>query len=148
MTIRERRILLAEDDENDIELTLAALDEHKLADLVDVARDGVEALDYLYRRGAHAGRESPSPVLLLLDLKMPRLDGLDVLRQVRRDPLLRTMPVVVLTSSREVPDISNCYELGANAYVVKPVKFEDFVKAVSRLGLFWIVINQLPLSAT
>lgn len=140
--------MLAEDDENDIELTLAALDEHKLANFVDVARDGVEALDYLFRRGAHAGRKSPSPVLVLLDLKMPRVDGLDVLRQVRRDPLLRTMPVVVLTSSREAPDISNCYELGVNAYVVKPVKFEDFVKAVSQLGLFWIRINQPPLSAT
>jgi CheY-like chemotaxis protein len=148
MTIGEGRILLAEDDENDIELTLAALDEHKLANFVDVARDGVEALDYLFRRGAHAGRKSPSPVLVLLDLKMPRVDGLDVLRQVRRDPLLRTMPVVVLTSSREAPDISNCYELGVNAYVVKPVKFEDFVKAVSQLGSFWILINQPPLSAT
>ena len=147
MTIRERRILLAEDDENDIELTLAALDEHKLAKVVDVVRDGGEALDYLYRRGAHTGRESPSPVLVLLDLKIPKIDGLDVLRRIKGDPLLRTMPVVVLTSSREAPDVSSCYELGANAYVTKPVKFEDFVKAVSELGLFWMLINEPPLSA-
>lgn len=146
MTMRERRILLAEDDENDIELTLAALDAHKLANIVDVVHDGAEALDYLYRRGAHAGRVSPSPVLVLLDLKMPKIDGLDVLRQIKSDSLLRTMPVVVLTSSREAPDVSSCYELGANAYVTKPVKFEDFVKAVSQLGLFWMLINEPPLS--
>jgi len=144
MTIREHRLLLAEDDENDIELTLAALDKHKLANIVDVVRDGAEALDYLYRRGAHAGRVSPSPVLVLLDLKMPKVDGLDVLRQIKGDPLLRTMPVVVLTSSREGPDVSNSYQLGVNAYVTKPVKFEDFVKAVSELGLFWMLINEPP----
>lgn len=138
------RILLAEDNANDIELTLKALSGHNLANQVDVVRDGAEALDYLYRRGAHAGRADNDPVLVLLDLKMPKLDGLEVLRRIKADAALKSIPVVVLTSSREEPDVAASYELGVNAYVVKPVKFDDFIEAVSELGLFWVVINEPP----
>ena len=115
-----KEILLAEDDPRDIELTLAALEEHNLANKVVVARDGVEALDYLYRRGQFAGRPAGHPVVVLLDLKMPKVDGLEVLRQVKDDPLLKTIPIVVLTSSRQDQDIVESYRLGVNAYVVKP----------------------------
>jgi len=135
------RILLAEDNANDVELTLAALGEHNLAGRVDVVRDGAEALDYLRRQGAHAGRRG-DPVLMLLDLKMPKMDGFDVLRQVKSDPALKSIPVVALTSSRDGPDVRQCYELGVNAYVVKPVRFEDFARAVKELGLFWLLINE------
>ena len=139
-----RRILLAEDSENDIELTLAALAEHGLVNQVDVARDGEEALDYLYRRGAYAGRTPGNPIVLLVDLKMPKVDGLEVLRQVKSDPALKGIPVVMLTSSREEGDLLRSYELGVNAYVVKPVEFSDFVGAVSRLGGFWALVNETP----
>lgn len=139
-----RQILVAEDSENDVELTLAALREHRLANEIVVARDGVEALDYLYCRGSHAGRPRENPALILLDLKMPRVDGLQVLREVKRDPALRTIPVVVLTSSREEQDLVQTYDLGVNAYVVKPVDFKGFVDAVKALGQFWAVINEAP----
>jgi two-component system, response regulator len=139
-----RRILMAEDSANDIELTLAALGEHRLANHVDVARDGEEALDYLYRRGAYAARPPGNPAVLLLDLKMPKVDGLEVLRQVKSDPALKTIPVVMLTSSREEGDVLRSYELGVNAYVVKPVEFADFMDAVRQLGGFWAVINETP----
>lgn len=138
-----KRILLVEDSEHDVELTLAALEEH-LANRVDVARDGVEALDYLYRRGAFASRGAEDPVVVLLDLKMPRLDGLEVLRQVKGDAALRSIPVVMLTSSREERDLVESYRLGANAYVVKPVDFQQFADAVRQLGVFWAVVNEPP----
>ena len=138
------RILLAEDSAQDIELTLNALAEHNITNSVTVARDGAEALDYLCKRGKFAGRANGNPVLLLLDLKMPKVDGLEVLRAVKSDPRLRTIPVVVLTSSREEQDVVRSYELGVNAYVVKPVEFDQFIRAVRDLGLFWLLINETP----
>lgn len=139
-----RPILLAEDNPNDIELILAALQEAHLVNEIVVARDGVEALDFLYRRGAHAGRTSPQPAVILLDLKMPRIDGREVLRQIRADPQLHTLPIVVLTSSREESDLLQTYQLGVNAYVVKPVGFEEFISAVGKLGVFWALLNESP----
>lgn len=139
-----RRILLAEDSLNDVELTLAALAEHRLANQVDVVSDGAEALDYLYQRGAYTTRAAGTPAVLLLDLKMPKVSGLEVLRQIKGDPLLKTIPVVMLTSSREEADLATSYELGANAYVVKPVEFGDFMKAVRQLGGFWALVNEPP----
>ena len=139
-----RKILLAEDSENDVELTLAALATHHVANEVVVVRDGEEALDYLHRRGAYASRHPENPALVLLDLKMPRVDGIEVLRDVKGTPSLRTIPVVVLTSSREEQDLVRTYDLGVNAYVVKPVAFRDFMDAVKSLGQFWAVINEVP----
>ncbi len=139
-----KRILLAEDDPKDVELTLNALSEHNLANDVLVVRDGVEALDYLYHRGEFATRPDGNPVLILLDLKMPRMDGIDVLKQLKSDAKMRTIPIVVLTSSRESHDLENCYQHGANAYVVKPVKFADFIEAVKQIGIFWALINEPP----
>ncbi|HUG10706.1 MAG TPA: response regulator [Opitutaceae bacterium] len=139
-----RRILLVEDNLRDIDLTLAALDEHHLANEVVVARDGIEALDYLYARGKFAGREPGLPAVMLLDIKMPRMNGLEVLRQMKGDPALRVLPVVMLTSSREEPDLAASYDLGANAYVVKPVDFQQFVDAVKQVGAFWAVLNEAP----
>ena len=144
MMAKVKRILLAEDNANDVELTLAALDHHNLANEVIVARDGEEALDYLYRRGAFKMREDGNPAVMLLDLKMPKVDGMEVLRQVKADPDLKTVPVVVLTSSREDRDLVASYDLGVNAYVVKPVDFHQFVNAVKELGAFWAVINEAP----
>jgi CheY-like chemotaxis protein len=138
------RILLAEDSAQDIELTLNALAEHNLTNSVTVARDGAEALDYLCKRGKFSGRENGNPALLLLDLKMPKVDGLEVLRTVKSDPRLRTIPVVVLSSSREEQDVVRSYELGVNAYVVKPVEFDKFLRAVRDLGLFWMLVNEPP----
>lgn len=138
------RILLAEDDPRDIELTLEALGQHHLLNKVDVVRDGEQALDYLFCRGAFERRPGGAPVVILLDLKMPKLDGLEVLRQVKRDPQLQVIPVVVLTSSREESDVAASYNLGTNAYVVKPVNFEDFVHAVADLGAFWALLNEPP----
>ena len=137
-----KRILLAEDDPKDIELTINALAEHNLANDVQVARDGAEALDYLYRRGEFADRPDGNPVLILLDLKMPRLGGVEVLRQLKSDKTLRTIPVVILTSSRESRDLETCYQLGSNAYVVKPVIFSDFIEAVKAIGVFFALINE------
>ncbi len=139
-----RRILLVEDNLKDIDLTLAALNENRLANEVVVARDGVEALDYLYSRGKYAGREPGFPAVMLLDIKMPRLNGLEVLRQIKVDPLLKLLPVVMLTSSREEPDLAASYALGVNAYVVKPVDFSQFVDAVRQVGAFWAVLNEPP----
>jgi CheY-like chemotaxis protein len=143
-----RRILLVEDNLRDIDLTLAALDEHHLANEVIVARDGTEALDYLYARGKFAGREPGAPAVILLDIKMPRMNGIEVLKEMKGDPKLRILPVVMLTSSREEPDLSTCYDLGANAYVVKPVDFQQFVDAVKQVGAFWAVLNEPPPSPT
>jgi CheY-like chemotaxis protein len=137
-------ILYAEDDERDIELTMEALGEHNLANSVKVVRDGEEALDCLYRRGAYKDRDGEDPVLILLDIKMPKVDGLQVLRQIKSDRRLKTIPVVVLTSSREERDLAESYQLGVNAYVVKPVDFENFLEAVKEIGLFWVLLNELP----
>lgn len=138
---RIKRILLAEDSEPDVELTLAALEEYHLANEVVVARDGAEALDYLYQRGKFAG-EASRPVVVMLDLKMPRVDGLEVLRQMKSDPELKRIPVVMITSSREEQDLVRSYDLGVNAYVVKPVDFQKFVESIKQVGFFWAVINE------
>jgi len=140
-----RSILLAEDSPQDIELTLEALKEHNLANRVVVVHDGVEVLEYLNRRGAYCDREGDDPVVLLLDIKMPRMDGLEALRRIRSDPDFKTLPVVILTSSREEQDVVASYELGVNAYVVKPVEFAAFMEAVRNLGVFWAVVNEPPI---
>jgi CheY-like chemotaxis protein len=139
-----KRILLAEDSEQDVELTLAALAEHNLANEVVVARDGEEALDYLHQRGKFAGHANGQPVVVLLDLKMPKVDGLEVLRQMRADPVLKHMPVVMITSSREEQDLIRSYQLGVNAYVVKPVDFHQFVESIKQVGFFWAIVNEPP----
>jgi CheY-like chemotaxis protein len=139
-----KRIMLVEDDERDVELTLAALDEFNLANEVAVASDGEEALDYLYRRGKFKGRSLDDPAVVLLDLKMPKVDGLEVLRTMKSDERLSVIPVVVLSSSAEERDVVESYKLGVNAYVVKPVDIQQFVEAVRRLGLFWAVVNKPP----
>ena len=142
-----RRILLVEDSDNDAELVLTALSQNNLANEVIVVRDGVEALDYLYRRGMFRLRMEGNPVVVLLDLKLPKIDGMEVLAQLKSDPVMRVVPIVVLTSSREEPDLRRCYELGVNAYVVKPVDFHEFVDAIRGVGLFWAVINQPPIGS-
>ena len=141
---RFRRILLVEDEENDRELTIHSLASAGLVNVVDAVRDGEEALSYLRRLNVHANRGHDQPLLVMLDLKMPKVDGIEVLRQMRNDPELRLIPVVVLTSSKEDSDLRRCYELGVNAYVVKPVDFNQFVSAVKQLGLFWAVLNEPP----
>jgi CheY-like chemotaxis protein len=138
------RILLVEDDPKDVELTLTTLEEYNLANEIVVTRDGKEALDYLYRRGAFVTRPNGNPAVLLLDLKLPRVDGLEVLQQVKSDDKLRMIPVVVLTSSHEERDMVASYALGVNAYVVKPVDFYEFVNAIRELGVFWAIINEPP----
>ena len=137
-------ILLVEDNPRDLELTLVALERSQLANEVIVVRDGAEALDYLLRRGDFATRAEGNPAVMLLDLKLPRIDGLEVLKFVRDTEALRSIPVVMLTSSREEPDLNRAYELGVNAYVVKPVEFKEFVTAISDLGIFWAVLNEPP----
>ena len=139
-----KRVLLAEDSAKDVELTLEALGEHRLANEVVVARDGAEAWDYLTCRGKFASRPAGNPAVVLLDLKMPKMDGLEVLKCMRADERLKAVPVVMLTSSNEERDVVKSYELGVNAYVVKPVAFEDFIMAIKNLGLFWAVVNQPP----
>jgi CheY-like chemotaxis protein len=138
------RILIVEDDPNDVELTLTALEEYKLANEVVVTRDGEEALDYLYYRGKFKTRSNGNPAVLLLDLKLPKRDGREVLQQIKSDEKLKMIPVVVLTSSHEEKDVVASYKLGVNAYVVKPVDFHEFVNAVKELGVFWAVINEPP----
>lgn len=137
-----KSILLAEDNSKDVELTLTALAEHNLANEVIVARDGEEALDYLLRRGRFRERPEDNPAVILLDLKMPRVDGLEVLRRIKSNDRLKTIPVVMLTSSREEGDLIESYRLGINAYVVKPVGFDQFVEAVRRIGAFWAILNE------
>ena len=138
------RILIVEDDPNDVELTLTALGEYNLANEVVVTRDGQQALDYLYCKGEFAARPSDNPAVMLLDLKLPKIDGLEVLQQIKTDPKLKLIPVVVLTSSHEERDKMRSYSLGVNAYVVKPVDFHEFVNAVKELGVFWAVVNEPP----
>ncbi len=139
-----KRILLVDDSAHDVELTLAALEQNRLANEVVVARDGEEALDYLHRRGIFKLRSEGHPAVVLLDLKLPKIDGLEVLKQIKSDEELRAVPVVMLTSSREEKDLVQSYNLGVNAYVVKPVDFHEFVDSLKELGLFWAVINQPP----
>lgn len=139
-----KKILIAEDDKNDVELTLTALEEFNLANVVVVVNDGEEALDYLYCRGKYANRIKGNPAVIFLDIKMPKVTGLEVLKQIKSDDNLKMVPAVILTSSREERDLVEGYKLGANAYVVKPVDFEEFIRAVKQLGLFWAVINEPP----
>jgi len=141
---RTHRILLVDDSPQDTEMALDALQTYNLANEVVTLRDGAEALDYLYRRGQFAGRTNGNPTVILLDLKMPKVDGLEVLRQIKNDPELKIIPVVMMTSSIEERDLLHSYQNGANAYVVKPVKFQEFVEAVKQVGLFWIVLNEPP----
>jgi CheY-like chemotaxis protein len=138
------RILMVEDDPKDVELTLTALEDYNLTNEVVVTRDGEEALDYLYCRGSFKMRTSENPAVLLLDLKLPKIDGLEVLQQIKSDEKLKMIPVVVLTSSREERDMVASYKLGVNAYVVKPVDFHEFVNAIKELGVFWAIINEPP----
>ena len=144
MMIDLKKILLVEDNQNDLELTIEALSEHNLANRVVALSDGVEALDYLFYRGAYANRAVENPAVILLDIKMPRMDGIEVLEEIKSNDELKKIPIVMLTSSREEPDLKKCYNLGVNAYVVKPVNFRDFFDVVKQLGVFWAVINQLP----
>jgi CheY-like chemotaxis protein len=139
-----RPILLVEDNPRDLELTLAALAKCQLANDIVVARDGAEALDFLYARGEHAERTPGDPAVVLLDLKLPKIDGLEVLETVKRDPHQRQIPVVMLTSSREERDLVRSYELGVNAFVVKPVDFNAFFEAIQDLGMFWAILNEPP----
>lgn len=141
-------ILLVEDNPHDLELTLVALERSQLANEVVVVRDGAEALDYLFRRNEYADRIEGNPAVLLLDLKLPKIDGLEVLMNIRNTESLRSIPVVMLTSSREEPDLDRAYQLGVNAYVVKPVDFKEFVGAISDLGIFWAVLNEPPPGST
>jgi len=137
-------ILLVEDNPHDLELTLVALAKSQLANEVVVVRDGAEALDYLMRRGEFAERAEGNPAVTLLDLKLPKIDGLEVLAEIRKTATLKSMPVVMLTSSKEEQDLVRSYELGVNAYVVKPVEFNEFVRAIGDLGIFWAVLNEPP----
>jgi CheY-like chemotaxis protein len=144
MNVSLKSILLVDDSPRDTELVLEALAQNNLANEVVALRDGAEALDYLYRRGAFAARSEGNPAVVLLDLKMPKVDGIEVLRQIKGDSQLKTIHVVMLTSSCEEKDLVNSYQLGSNAYIVKPVGFQDFVGAVKQLGAFWAVINEPP----
>jgi DNA-binding response OmpR family regulator len=138
------RILIVEDDPNDVELTMTALTDYNLANEVVITRDGQQALDYLYCRGEFSARPAGNPAVMLLDLKLPRVGGLEVLQQIKSDERLKMIPVVVLTSSHEEKDMMRSYKLGVNAYVVKPVDFHEFVNAVKELGVFWAIINEPP----
>jgi len=140
--MKPKHILLVDDSPRDIELALAALREYHVANAVVTLRDGAEALDYLFRRGEFAGRHDDDPTVVLLDLKMPRVNGLEVLRQLKADPHLKLIPVVMMTSSREDQDLLASYRLGVNAYVVKPLNFHEFMDAIKVLGAFWIVLNE------
>jgi CheY-like chemotaxis protein len=139
-----RHILIAEDDPRDLELSMAALEEYNLANKIIVVHDGEELLDYLYRRGKFGTRTPDNPAVVLLDLKMPKVTGIEVLKIIKADERLKSIPIVVLTSSREEPDLIECYRLGVNAYVVKPVDFTEFMKAVKLLGVFWVAVNEPP----
>jgi len=139
-----KTILLAEDNQNDVDLTILALSEYNLANNIVVVNDGVEVLEYLTSQGKFKGRKPGYPAVILLDLKMPRLDGIGVLKDIKSDPVLKQIPVVMVTSSREETDLVQSYKLGVNAYVVKPVDFSQFIDAIKQLGAFWAVLNELP----
>ena len=139
-----KHILLAEDDPRDAKLTMAALEEYNLANKVFHVTDGEQVLDYLYCQGKFKLRNGGNPVAVLLDLKMPKVDGIEVLKAIKSDPKLKTIPIIILSSSRETPDLTDCYEFGVNAYVVKPVDFSEFAKAVKQLGIFWAAVNEPP----
>lgn len=139
-----KTILLVEDNPQDVELTIEALRENNLANQVVAASDGVEAMEYLNYEGKFKNREKGNPTVILLDIKMPRMDGIEVLEAIRSNEKLKTIPIVMLTSSREEPDLKKCYALGVNAYVVKPVDFKDFMTAVKQIGIFWAILNELP----
>jgi two-component system response regulator len=142
--MKPKRILLVDDSPRDVEMALDALEQYNLGNEVVTLRDGAEALDYLFRRGEFAGRDSANPAVILLDLKMPKVDGLEVLRQVKGDDMLKVIPVVVMTSSREDQDIVDSYRLGVNAYIVKPLNFHEFVDAMKIVGAFWVILNEPP----
>lgn len=142
--INLRKILLVEDNPNDIELTIEALSECNLANRMVVLNDGVQAMEYLQYKGEYQNREVEDPAVILLDIKMPRMDGIEVLQEVKNDPQLKIIPVVMLTSSREEPDLKKCYELGVNAYIVKPVNIKDFFESVKSVGIFWALLNEVP----
>jgi two-component system, response regulator len=145
MTDSDVEILLVEDNPNDVRLALHAFKKNRLANRIQVARDGAEALEFIFCTGAFAGRDIGNrPKVILLDLKLPLVDGLEVLRRIRDDPRTRTIPVVVLTTSREEPDIAKSYQLGVNSYIVKPVDFDQFVEAARQLGMYWLLLNQQP----
>lgn len=144
--MKPKKILVVDDSVHDVELMLVALEEQNLANEVVVAHDGVEALDYFYRRGFFADRPSELPAVVFLDLKMPKVDGMEVLRQVKADPDLKRIPIVILTSSREEEDLLKSYDLNANAYVIKPVVFTSFIEVIKQLGLFWVLTNERPSS--
>jgi len=144
MDVKMKRILLVEDDPNDVELTLTALKEFNLANEVVVAGDGAEALDFLFKRGAFSERVNGNPAVILLDLKLPKISGMEVLKQIRESEALKMIPVVILTSSREEKDLNDGYSLGTNAYVVKPLDFQQFLEAIKQLGAFWALINEPP----
>jgi CheY-like chemotaxis protein len=144
MNVKMKRILLVEDDPNDVELTLTALKEFNLANEVVAVGDGAEALDFLFKRGVFSERTNGNPVVILLDLKLPKIGGLEVLRQIRASDVLKMIPIVILTSSREEKDLNDGYGLGTNAYVVKPVEFQNFIEAIKQLGAFWALINEPP----
>ena len=141
----QRLILLVEDNDDDVELTLRALRRNRVANRVDVVRDGAEALDYLFATGSYSGRDvRDAPNLVLLDLKLPKVGGLEVLERLRADPRTRRLPVVILTSSNVESDLARSYDLGANSYIRKPVDFTQFMEAVNQLGLYWLVLNETP----
>lgn len=142
--IKVKTILLAEDNPKDVELTLEAMSENNLANRIQVVKDGVDALEYLRCEGKYSQRETGNPAFILLDIKMPRMNGIELLRIIRSDPTLKMIPVVILTSSKEEQDMVNSYDLGVNAYVVKPVNFQEFVSVVKQIGSFWAVLNELP----
>jgi CheY-like chemotaxis protein len=145
MTGNEIEILIVEDNPDDLEMALRALHKAHLANHIQAVRDGAEALEFLFAQGAYAGRKvEHGPRVILLDLKLPKVDGLEVLRRVKADPRTKLIPVVVLTSSKEAPDVAECYKLGVNSYIVKPVNFERFAAAVSELGMYWMLLNQSP----
>jgi len=142
--VKLKTILLVEDNPKDVELTLEALSEYNLANRVVVVRDGVEAMEYLQYKGEYHNRNKENPGVIMLDIKMPRMDGIEVLAAIRSDENLMLLPVVMLTTSREEPDLKRCYELGVNAYVLKPVNFKEFIEAVKHIGVFWALLNELP----
>ncbi len=145
MNVHEVEIMLIEDNPNDVELTLKALKRHNLANTVHVARDGAEALEFFFPAGSGGVRaKNGVPKVILLDLKLPKVDGIEVLRQLKSDSRTKSIPIVVLTSSNQEKDIKTCYELGANSYIIKPVEFESFIKAVKEVGLYWLLVNQPP----